>query len=300
LLDSVEKLKLGINGMEIFGARPEEPIQTCIDEVEKSQIFIGIIGMRFGSVHPETGKSFVQIEYETAIDKKLDTLIYFIDEENALIKPNLVDIGENAKKLKEFKEYLKQRHTVETFIDPNDLVKKFERDITRLLKDRGYEVNEFKFEPVSDEAATVESIIKFNLMPKLENGTEIEIIVEFSGSPDSVDKQVCEALNLTYGASISRAIKVISPKEVEGVPFLRKLFAQDAQCEFIYKSDSKKPYKIIAKLSFGISKSIRFHQSSRYRLNTEFIHDVNTGQKIANYVHAVESSEKGLIFIKEA
>jgi hypothetical protein len=288
--------------MEIFGARTAEPIQTCIEEVKKSRIFIGILGMRYGSIDNESGKSFVQIEYETAINEKIETLMYIIDEQNSLIPPNYVDKNENAKKLKDFKEYLKNIHTVETFTTPEDLAKKIERDIVRLMSEKGVAIDEDKFEPLSDNKITSELIHRFILMPKRLSGTEIELIVEFTYSPHRIQKQTCDALKLTYGASIARRIKIIEPNDssFKNFRFLNDLYAEDELCDFLYTAETAKPYKIIAKLSFGfeqeiITQPIPVRNSIVINRRPPII-DLETGNKIENYIR--NNPIEALILVK--
>jgi hypothetical protein len=300
----LEKLKLGINGMEIFGARTADPIQTCVDEVKKSKIFIGILGMRFGSIDKETGKSFVQIEYETAVNEKIDTLIYIINEEEALLPPIYVDKNENAKKLQDLKDYLRRNHTVESFSSPDDLAIKIERDIIRLMEEKGIVINEEKFEPLSDNAKTLEIINKFNLMPKKFSGKEIELIVEFTSAPITIQKPKCDALKLTYGASLSRRIKIIEPNDnsLKNFRFLKDLLAEDELCEFLYNAKPSQNYKIIAKLSFGCEQE--FIQNSGSKLlsgitsifNPPPIIDLDTKERIENYLQ--HTPIEALILVK--
>lgn len=126
--DMLLTLNLKISGMEKFGARPEKPLQTCLKEVEESEIFIGIVGMRYGSIDLKSQKSFSQLEYEKAVEMKLEILIYMIDEKNALIRANSFD-PENHSKLKNFKTILSQSHTIDYFVDENDLVDKIKHKI---------------------------------------------------------------------------------------------------------------------------------------------------------------------------
>ena len=55
---SLENFDVIIKGMEQFGARTSNPLSTCISEVEQSDIYVGIIGMRYGSEEPNSGKSY--------------------------------------------------------------------------------------------------------------------------------------------------------------------------------------------------------------------------------------------------
>ena len=126
--DMLLSLGINISGMEKFGARPEKPLETCLKEVEESDIFIGIIGMRYGSIDKESEKSFSQLEYEKAVDLNLEILIYIIDEKNAFIKADSID-PENFKKLKDFKSILSQSHTIDHFVDEKDLASKIKTKI---------------------------------------------------------------------------------------------------------------------------------------------------------------------------
>ncbi|MCK9632039.1 MAG: DUF4062 domain-containing protein [Methanoregula sp.] len=68
----LSQFSVDIHGMEVFGARTQKPLDTCLSEVLTSEVFIGIIGMRYGSVDEATGKLFVEREYETAIRSSLE------------------------------------------------------------------------------------------------------------------------------------------------------------------------------------------------------------------------------------
>lgn len=126
--ERLSKHNFQIFGMEKFGARSENPLSTCMSELEKAQVYIGIIGMRYGSIEPESKKSFTLLEYEHAISLKIPTLIYLIDEEKAVIKPIHID-HENYHALCAFKDQLKHNHTVSFFENPNDLAVKIENDL---------------------------------------------------------------------------------------------------------------------------------------------------------------------------
>ncbi len=298
----LERMKLGIIGMEVFGARSAEPIQTCIKEVKKSSIFIAIIGMRYGSIDPQSAKSFIQMEYEAAIESNLDILIYLIDTDNALIPPKFVDKGENANKLDIFKEYLRNHHTIEFFTDINDLTAKIERDIVRVLKEKGIEINEEELESLSDKDAIIETVKQFGLMPKLLNGKEIELIVEFQRETGSIKKELCQAFDLTNGASVWRSIKIIDPNDsqTKKYGFMREIYGENEQAMFLYNAEIGKPYKIIAKLSYGLEQVIIIHNPSiRWSFyETSPIVDLETGREIKNYINYIP--RMALILVKEA
>ena len=66
----LEDFNASVRGMEQFGARPDAPLQTCLAEVEQSDVYVGIIAFRAGSIDTETGKSFTQLEYEHALQSR--------------------------------------------------------------------------------------------------------------------------------------------------------------------------------------------------------------------------------------
>ena len=50
-----------VHGMENFGTRSESPFQTCLNEVRLCKIFIGVLGMKFGSIDRSNDKSLLKI-----------------------------------------------------------------------------------------------------------------------------------------------------------------------------------------------------------------------------------------------
>ena len=131
--DAVAKLEFGSRAMELFGALPDTPKEECLRLVRSAQAFVGIFGMRYGHVDPETGKSLTQLEYEEAQALRLPTLVYLINEDTHPVLPKHVETGPTAEKLSTFKSLLKQSHVVNFFSSPDDLAAKVTQDVVRLL-----------------------------------------------------------------------------------------------------------------------------------------------------------------------
>jgi hypothetical protein len=132
--DEIGKLNVKILGMEKFGARKSAPLETCLEEVENSEIYIGIISFRYGSLDRVTKRSYSQLEYEKAYALKREILIYFLADD-ALVFPVHVDKGINASRLNSFKRILKYRHTIDTFKEPDDLVIKIQDRLKDIVPD---------------------------------------------------------------------------------------------------------------------------------------------------------------------
>jgi hypothetical protein len=80
--DALKHFDVSVRGMEEFGARTTGPLETCLAEVEQSDVYVGIIAYRFGSIDPETKKPFTVLEYEKALEQQKEILIYIADDES--------------------------------------------------------------------------------------------------------------------------------------------------------------------------------------------------------------------------
>lgn len=307
VLGTLEKLKVAVNGMEVFGARTEEPLETCLDEVRKCRVFVGVIAMRYGSIDEKTGKSFVQREYETAIEKDQDIHIYLLDEERASgYPPMFVEKHENATKLEEFKELLQKSHTTESYVSPEDLAIKVERDLLRSFKEKGLVVERGQLLPAMEVDKTLDILRRFNVMPGRLSGREVELTIRFDGESDMVGEDECRILGVDFGRSIRRRIKVIHPEKANDFQFLRYLVAEYERADEIYEAKPDREYKIIGKLIFGSYETRTFvtnKHNNLYSNTMTFVQpepyvDLETGQHFYNYVRKHKVDCRGLVLRK--
>jgi len=254
---------VAIRGMEEFGARSETPLETCLIEVEQSDIYVGIIGFRLGSVEESTGKSYTQLEYERALELERETLIYLIDEENAKVPIKFIDRGTSRDKLEAFKATLRDRHTVDTFVTEEDLIQKLRRDLGRYLQPS---------QPISTEtdeyALGVETIQKFLLVPKLVAGREILLDVKVTGTPYPASREICSAFNYVFGATVGIPIEIIRPDGF-GQSDLSELYVGERQIEEFLPTTKGEVRTIYAKLQFTESTvdrvRARFQRETTYK-----------------------------------
>lgn len=132
--NTLQNFDVEITGMEEFGARQSTPLETCLNEIERSDIYIGIISMCYGSVDSITGKSYTQLEYERAKEKGLDVLIYLIDENKGEVLTGNIDFGSKNLSLNNFKSILKNNHTVDWFVSEEDLSQKIYKKLNKILQ----------------------------------------------------------------------------------------------------------------------------------------------------------------------
>jgi nucleoside 2-deoxyribosyltransferase len=68
--------------MEQFSAGDETALERIKTWIDESDAFVLILGGRYGSVDPESGKSYVQLEYEYAVDKKKPFFAIVVSKEH--------------------------------------------------------------------------------------------------------------------------------------------------------------------------------------------------------------------------
>lgn len=108
-------------GMEYFGGRDETTRRASLDEVDRSDLYVGIFAGRYGS-------GITEAEYRRAREKGLPCLIYFKAESSITL-----DKAEKDQKqrdlLDKLKEELRQAHTVTEFASPEQLAARVTADL---------------------------------------------------------------------------------------------------------------------------------------------------------------------------
>jgi hypothetical protein len=244
--DLLEKFQVNVRGMEQFGARKESPLATCLTEVEQSDIYLGVIAFRLGSIDSQSGKSFTQVEYERAYELEKEVRIYLVDEESALFAIKYIDRDEKREKLEAFKRLLRERHTIESFTSVDDLKEKLNRDLRPLLTQRGLEN-----ESATDEYVVSKQLIdRFLLTPKEYSGREVRVSIQFNGKPYPASKKLCSAFNLEFGETIGRKIEIVKPEGYKSSG-LDELYSSSKLADTILNHPDRSPFDLYAKLQFA-------------------------------------------------
>jgi hypothetical protein len=97
-------------GMEYFGSREETTLHASLDEVDRSQIYMGIIGGRYGS-------GITEAEYHRARARGLPCFIYRKDEQLIAEEGREAD-PEKVNRLMAFTAALHRAHTITLFTTP--------------------------------------------------------------------------------------------------------------------------------------------------------------------------------------
>src|ERR1700730_2263299 len=135
VLDAIQRLKLQHDSMEFFGARAEQPIEVCLQEVRESDALVVIVGHRYGSIVPDLGISYSEAEYEEGHKLKRPCLVYVRDENVPVLPRHMERNPEKLRLLEKWKGVLNSRHTVATFQDSARLAVQVAADLGRTIQD---------------------------------------------------------------------------------------------------------------------------------------------------------------------
>lgn len=204
-MEALRQLQQTAIVMEDFGANTEPSIEICREKIKQSDIFVLIVGFKYGSIGEE-GKSFVELEYEHALKLKKPILVYIVSDD-AEIKVSLIDKGELADKLDQFKQKLKTNHTVKIFNSVDSLYgfvqESVKNEVQKIAKREQTSVLEGK------EAS--HALKKFLLMPNRYQNREaiisLKVTSGFSGW--RLKDEIVIALGLTLGDTIECDTNVV-------------------------------------------------------------------------------------------
>lgn len=95
-------------GMELFTSGNESQLQTIMRWIDESDIYVLLLGGRYGSIENSSGISYTEVEYDYAVSQKKPYFAIVITDEalRKKVKEIGIDATENLNpnKLKEFRE----------------------------------------------------------------------------------------------------------------------------------------------------------------------------------------------------
>lgn len=115
-VEACHRLGLQPIAMEEFSPESPPPLDVCTRRVREANVFICIVGHRYGSRPPGSPKSFTEHEYESARAMGIPMHIYVVDRTLAW-PPTEIDEGEDRRRLEVFKKRLTAEHTIRRFGD---------------------------------------------------------------------------------------------------------------------------------------------------------------------------------------
>ena len=98
-------------GMELFKSGNDSQLQTIYKWIDESDVYMLILGGRYGTIKPKSGKSYTQLEYEYALSKNIPVFAvvlsqsYLTNKINTLGQNNVIEQN-SPNKYRVFKEFV--------------------------------------------------------------------------------------------------------------------------------------------------------------------------------------------------
>lgn len=120
----LELQKLGhvIVSMETYNAGDERPVEVCLADVARCELYIGILAWRYGFIPLNFNESITELEYRKAVETK-KTCLWFLINENAPWSPKLMELPA-LEKINRFRKELREQHLVSEFSSSDELAMK--------------------------------------------------------------------------------------------------------------------------------------------------------------------------------
>lgn len=130
--DALERLGLGLDRMETFGARPDGAPRACLSGVEASELFVGIYAHRYGYIPGGSAVSITEAEFDHAFNLRRPTFCFFVDE--GYPWPEDLREGEPGRsQLRKFRERVEKLVVRDSFTTPEVLAGRVATSVGRYL-----------------------------------------------------------------------------------------------------------------------------------------------------------------------
>ncbi|WP_233005533.1 DUF4062 domain-containing protein [Exiguobacterium aurantiacum] len=100
-------------GMELFKAGNDSQLVTINRWIDESDVYMLILGGRYGSIEPNSGKSYTHLEYEYAVSRNIPVFAVVLSEEAVQEKVKILGTKaietDHGAKYKEFKDFVLNR-----------------------------------------------------------------------------------------------------------------------------------------------------------------------------------------------
>lgn len=109
-------------GMELFPAADEEQFEFIKTVIDQSDYYIIISAGRYGSIHPETGLSYTEMEYDYAVETGKPVIRLLHKDPFNELKGAFLERSDNGRRgLEKFREKLTKSSLVRFWVEPMEL-----------------------------------------------------------------------------------------------------------------------------------------------------------------------------------
>ena len=132
--DQIARRDMFFRGMEHFGAAPDHiaPAAKIVEEVRNANVYLGIFGVRYGSIDQATGLSMTELEFNEAEASGKPMLLYVIRDDATVKVSDVEHDPEATAKLDTFKARILRKHVIYMFSTVQDLARQVYEDIGKL------------------------------------------------------------------------------------------------------------------------------------------------------------------------
>ncbi|MGH4026482.1 MAG: NB-ARC domain-containing protein [Pseudonocardiaceae bacterium] len=122
--------------MADFGARNQRSPHVCRTEVLGCEVYLGVIGFRYGTPVPgrDDGVSYVEFEFDIAGEAGMPRLVFLLDEVTTTIPVALVDVDRS--RIHQFRRRLRDERVTVVVTNPDDLAARVGESLATLTRDR--------------------------------------------------------------------------------------------------------------------------------------------------------------------
>lgn len=128
-------------GMELFAAGDEGQMAVIRRWIDESDVFVLILGGRYGSLEPKSKKSYTQLEYEYALEQGKPLFAVVIEPSH--LEAKVKELGpsmfeqDNQTKFNKFRSLITSK-MVRFWSDPKDIKLAIHETLPELLRDRNF------------------------------------------------------------------------------------------------------------------------------------------------------------------
>jgi hypothetical protein len=138
--EAIQRLGLEATAMETFGARPEEPVEACLNEVESCDLFVGVYAHRYGHIPAGSAISITEMEFHHAVSFGKPIFCFFVDS-NHPWPPEMMDGEPGQGLLNAFRSHVSTVLVRDTFTTPDVLASRVATALGRFIIAQGSSKN---------------------------------------------------------------------------------------------------------------------------------------------------------------
>ena len=130
---TLRRLRCDDIAMENYVAEPGSALDRCLADVRSCDLYIGVIGWRYGCVPPGHDRSFVELEYRAAVSAGTDLLIFILDDDAPWPRSG---IDPDLRRIEALRAELGNAYLAGLFRGPDDLAAAVATAVARWRSDR--------------------------------------------------------------------------------------------------------------------------------------------------------------------